>query len=273
MPTITDFAVHLIAQITPNTPAVTPPVQAAGVTSVWDFMVKGGIVMVPIALCSLVALTLAVERLVSLRRSRVIPPTFIQGLTDVLSQGSGSQARAVEYCRACPSPMSRIFEAGVRRWDRPLEQVERLISEAGQREVTLLRKNLRGLSVIGSVAPLLGLLGTIFGMITAFQTVARSAEALGRTELLAGGIYEAMITTAAGLIVAIPALLFYHVISARIDRLVGEMDAACLSLVDRHAANADAPRPANVKDHAVADHAATNREASSVRSELAVAGA
>lgn len=268
---IADLVVSLTAQVMQapsSAPTVGPsPVHATAVTSVWDFMVKGGIVMVPIGLCSLVALTLAVERLTSLRRSRVIPRGFIQGLTDVLSQEAGARARAIEYCRARPSPIARICEAGVRRWDRPLEQVERLIGEAGQREVVLLRKHLRGLSVIGSVAPLLGLLGTIFGMITAFQTVAQSAEALGRTELLAGGIYEAMITTAAGLIVAIPALLLYHIISAKIDRLVAEMDAACLDLVDRHSANSDAREPIDA-----ARRAATSTATPVVQGELAVAG-
>lgn len=241
------FAICCLAQLgTDTTPTPQVPLTAgsvSGVTSVWDFVVKGGIVMVPIALCSLVALTLAVERLVSLRRVKVIPENFIQGLTDVLSQTTGAQARAAEYCRARPSPIARICEAGVRRWDRPLDQVEKLIGEAGQREIVGLRKNLRGLSVIGSVAPLLGLLGTIFGMITAFQTVAQSAEALGRTELLAGGIYEAMITTAAGLIVAIPSLLLYHYISSKIDRLVVEMDTACMSVVEQHAENLNPAGP------------------------------
>jgi biopolymer transport protein ExbB len=89
------------------------------------------------------------------------------------------------------------------------------------------------LQVIGAIAPLLGLLGTIFGMIQAFQTVATSAEALGKTELLAKGIYEAMVTTAAGLLVAIPSVIGYHWISAKIETLVAEMDRICVDLVER----------------------------------------
>jgi biopolymer transport protein ExbB len=184
-----------------------------------------------IAICSLLALALAVERLVCLRRSKVIPSGFVESVRAMLADGP---ERALAYCRASPSPMARIFEAALRRWDRPIEHVEKHVAEAGLRETAILRRHLRGLSVIAAVSPLLGLLGTIVGMIKAFRTVAGSPDALGRTELLAGGIYEAMVTTAAGLIVAIPTLLLYHSLAGRIDRLVLEMDAACLELVERH---------------------------------------
>lgn len=277
---IIDVVSSLIAQgaATPSNDAIASPgPNAATVTSVWDFVVKGGIVMIPIGACSLVALTLAVERMVSLRRSRVIPEGFVRGLLDVL--GQGGSARAADYCRSNPSPMARVCEAGLRRWDSPLDHVEKLMAEAGLRELTLLRKYLRGLSVIGSVAPLLGLLGTIFGMIKAFQTVAQSAEALGRTELLAGGIYEAMITTAAGLIVAIPSLLLYHLISAKIDRLIGEIDSACQSLLERHASNivrsttaAVAPHTGSTRSEGLADDGTSVRASVKVNGELAEVG-
>lgn len=202
------------------------------ISSILELAFKGGVVMIPIAICSLVAAALTIERLVSLRRGRVIPPGFVDGAATALEQGP---QRALEICRAAPSPIARVFEAALRRWDRPLEQVEKHVAEAGAREAVGLRKHLRGLAVIAAVTPLLGLLGTIFGMINAFRTVAASADALGRTELLAGGIYEAMVTTAAGLIVAIPTLLVYHALAARIERLVLDMDGACIDLVERHA--------------------------------------
>ena len=213
------------------------PTAGAGttITSVWDFAVKGGVLMIPIALCSLVAFAIVVERLLSVRRSKVIPVGFLPELR--ASVRTGDTAAAIAYCTAQPSPIARVCEAGLRNWRRPLEQVEKCISDAGAREMVHLRKHMRSLSVIASIAPLLGLLGTIFGMIKAFQTVAASGEALGRTELLAAGIYEAMITTAAGLIVAIPTVVMFNYIAARIDRLVLDMDAACLELLqDRDAA-------------------------------------
>jgi biopolymer transport protein ExbB len=119
-----------------------------------------------------------------------------------------------------------------------------------------LRKRLRLLSVIASVAPLLGLLGTVTGMITAFQTVAASAEALGRTELLATGIYEAMVTTAGGLIVAIPTLLAYHWISSRVDHLVAEMDTVTVDFIETHtiaAGSQSAPKSVSRRSEPVAE--------------------
>ena len=211
------------------------PADAVGVQSIWDFIVKGGVMMIPIGICSLIALAVIVERFISLRRAKVIPPDFVPGLNGTLRAGGASRSAALEHCRENDSPIARIFATAIRRLDEPLEVLERNIEHAGEREVFKLRKYLRVLAVIASVAPLMGLLGTIFGMIDAFQTVAGSGEALGRTELLARGIYEALITTAAGLTVAIPALIGYHWISAKIDRLVGEIDVTTVEFVEEHA--------------------------------------
>ena len=187
--------------------------------------------MIPIGACSLFALAVIAERLISTRRARVIPPGFRAGLQAAMTQG---RENAISYCKGSPSPVANVFAAGLRRMGMPLEVIERQISEAGEREVLKLRKYLRSLSVVAAVTPLLGLLGTIFGMITAFQTVATSGEALGKAELLAGGIYEAMITTAAGLIVAIPVLIMHHVLAGRIERLVMEIDQMSVEFIEEH---------------------------------------
>lgn len=222
---------------------------SAEVKSVWDFVVKGGIMMVPIGLCSLLAVTVFIERLISLRRRKVIPPSFLPGLRKHLNGDLSNPVRAVKYCQKNSSPVARVFEAGLKRLGGPIELVERHINETGQRETLKLRKYLRILSVIASVSPLMGLLGTIFGMIAAFQTVALSGEALGRTEMLAEGIYEAMITTAAGLIVAIPALIFYHWLSAKVQKLVMDIDEMTVEFVEQISAGVIAaevePEPAS----------------------------
>lgn len=234
------------AQQPPTGPAATPSESSASTTrqaspeaasqgmkieSVWDFVVKGGPLMIPIGICSLIALTVIVERLISLRRRHVIPPKFFSGLTRLLSE-SNDRGKALDYCKDHPSPAANILTAGLKRLGEPISELEKRIEEAGEREVVKLRKNLRILSVIAAISPLLGLLGTIFGMITAFQTVAASAEALGKTELLAKGIYEAMITTAAGLMVAIPVLIAYHGLSAKVDLLVHELDRSIVDLLE-----------------------------------------
>lgn len=215
--------------------------QAAGAAdsvelqSVWDFLVKGGPMMVPIVVCSLVALSVMVERIISLRRSVIIPPDFLPNLKDALDRSGGDAAGAMDHCRRNGSPIARILEQGLRRLGEPVELLERHIAEAGRREVLKLRKFSRLLSVVAAITPLMGLLGTIFGMIAAFQTVAASGEALGKTELLAGGIYQAMITTAAGLCVAIPALIGFHWMSARVDSLVLDMDHITADFVEQFA--------------------------------------
>lgn len=202
------------------------------ILSVWDFLVKGGIIMIPIGVCSLVALAITIERLVCLQRRRVIPPDFMTGLDAALGRERDNTAAASEYCQRSDTPIASILRAALRRLHEPNDELERHIQQAGEREVERLRKRLRLLGVMASIAPLLGLLGTVFGMITAFQTVAASGAALGKTELLARGIYEALITTAAGLIVAIPTLLAHHAISARIDHLVLEMDEMTVKFVE-----------------------------------------
>lgn len=217
----------------PAPPLASP--DAVQVQSVWDFVIKGGPMMIPIGLCSLVALAVIIERVVSLRRRTVIPPDFVDGLKHILNNGDNDREEVIGYCRKNDSPIARVFAAGIKRLGMSVELVEKYIQEAGQREVLKLRRYLRVLSVIASIAPLMGLLGTIFGMITAFQTVAMSAESLGKAELLAKGIYQAMITTAAGLMVAIPVLIAYHWICAKVDRLVTEMDQMTIDFVEEYA--------------------------------------
>ena len=211
------------------------------VESLWDFVVKGGPLMIPIGAASLISLTVIIERLISLRRSNVIPTDFVPGLKKVLDDDT-DHTEALAYCVKDGSPIAHILAAGVKKLGESAELLEKHIQEAGQREVIKLRKYLRLLSVVASIAPLMGLLGTIFGMIIAFQTVATSAESLGKAELLAKGIYQAMITTAAGLLVAIPVVIAYHYFTARIDGLVVEMDRTTVDFIEEYA-ESDRERP------------------------------
>jgi biopolymer transport protein ExbB len=227
--TMLNAGASLLAHTTPTV----PPASSAEIESVWDFVLKGGVLMIPIGLCSLIALTVFAERLISLRRKHIIPPGFMPGLEKKLNGGLSDPEGAIDYCTKDGSPAAAVCAAGLKRIDGSIEAVERCIAETGEREALKLRKHLRVLSVIAAISPLMGLLGTIFGMIKAFQTVALSGDALGRTETLAEGIYVAMITTAAGLIVAIPCLIFYHWLSAKVQKLVMEMDQMSVEFVER----------------------------------------
>ncbi len=221
----------------------------AHINSIFDFMVKGGPIMIPIGLCSLIAFTVVIERLLSLRRRAVLPPELLPGLRPLLASNTNLQ-QALDFCKAHASAAANVLSVAIKRLGEPEEQLEKHIQEAGEREAIVLRKRLRVLSVIGSVAPLLGLLGTITGMITAFQTVAASGEALGRTELLAKGIYEAMITTAGGLVVAIPVLVCYHWLSAKVDARVVQIDRLAIDFIEEFAEPGRAPIKPTANGHA-----------------------
>jgi len=218
------------------------------VGSVFDFVRKGGIMMIPIGICSLLVVAVAAERSAVLRRSRVIPRSFERGLLELMrgsagnGGGGGRTARqdALDHCRAHDSPAARMILAGLDKLGHSNEVVEKHLGAAGEQEVFLLRRRLRVLTVVTALAPLLGLTGTILGMITAFQTVATSGEALGRAELLAEGIYEAMITTAAGLIVAMPTLVVYHWLAGKVERLTRELDLLAVAFVERFVLEPDA---------------------------------
>lgn len=215
----------------------TPPGNAvAADIPLWSFIIKGGVMMIPIGIISLVALTVIAERSIVLTRNNVAPPAFLRSLRKILDAGVlENREKAARLCAESDHPLARVLAAGVRRLGQPLELVEKDLADSGQWEVMQLRKRVRVLSVCASVAPLMGLTGTIFGMIRAFQTVAMSGEALGKAELLAEGIYEAMVTTAAGLLVAIPAMICYHWLSARIERLASELDRAAVDFVATYA--------------------------------------
>jgi biopolymer transport protein ExbB len=206
---------------------------------------EGGPVMIPIGVCSVVLLVFVFERFISLRRGRVIPGPFVKRFLDQIEDGQLDRDAAEGLCEQNGSPAAAIFAAAVRKWGRPSVEVEQAIIDAGERVTNDLRKYLRLLNGISTVSPLLGLLGTVFGMIAAFNEIA-SADAMGRPELLAGGIGEALLTTAAGLCVAIPAMIAHLYFAGRVDRLIMDLDRLGQRLVDLIAADgllgADAER-------------------------------
>ncbi|MCY2984608.1 MAG: MotA/TolQ/ExbB proton channel family protein [Planctomycetota bacterium] len=191
----------------------------------------GGLMMYPIALCSFVLTVFSFERFISLRSGRVIPRPFVKRLIEQLQQGQIDREEALELCERNPSPIAAILSAAVKKYGRPAVEVEQAVLDAGERESNLLRRNMRLLNAISNVSPLLGLLGTVLGMIQAFNDIA-SAQAMGRPDLLAGGISQALLTTAAGLLVAIPAYLIYMFFLGRTDKLVMEMDSYAQQLVE-----------------------------------------
>ncbi|XZE20172.1 MotA/TolQ/ExbB proton channel family protein [Pirellulaceae bacterium SH449] len=201
------------------------------VRSLLQIFHDGGIMMYPIAICSFVLTVFSFERLINLRTGRVIPRPFVKRLIEQLQQQQIDRDEALELCERNPSAIATILASALKRYGRPAVEVEQAVLDAGERETNTLRRHMRLLNAISNVTPLLGLLGTVMGMIQSFNDIAGS-QAMGRPEMLAGGISQALLTTAAGLLVAIPAYMMYMYFLGHTDRLVMEMDRHAQQLVD-----------------------------------------
>jgi biopolymer transport protein ExbB len=200
-----------------------------------ELLLRGRWFMIPIALCSLLGMAVIIERLFALRRGAVIPSNFLPGLKATFRHGSEDRDTGLQYCRARDCPISRVTKAGIRKLHRSEEAVEQAIEDAGSNEVSKLRRNLRMLYGIAAVAPMLGLLGTVWGMIEAFQVASDpTVDVTNRGPLLGKGIYEALVTTFAGLTVAIPVTIFYYFFLGKIDKLVHEMNEVSVDFLEHY---------------------------------------
>jgi biopolymer transport protein ExbB len=196
-----------------------------------DVMHDGGPLMYPIGLCSFILFVFVFERFIALRRGRVIPRPFVKRILEQLKEGQLDREKALQLCEDNRSPVAVVFAAAVKKWGRTSVEVEQAILDSGERVTNQLRRHLRLFSGISQVSPLLGLLGTVVGMISSFNAISAS-DAMGQRELLAGGIAQALLTTAAGMIVAIPALMAYLYFVGRVDGLVTEIDSVGQQLVE-----------------------------------------
>lgn len=206
----------------------------------------GGPIMYPIALCSFLLLVFVFERLVSLRRGRVIPGPFVKRFLEQLREGQLDREKAIKLCDENKSPVAIVFAAAAKKWGKTSVEVEQAILDAGERVTNQLRRHLRLFNGISQVAPLLGLLGTVMGMIMSFNAIAASA-AEGQRELMAEGIAQALITTAAGMLVAIPALLAYLYFLSRVDNLITSIDALGQQVVEIIASDSSENRSRRAK--------------------------
>jgi len=193
---------------------------------------EGGILMLPLLGCSFVLAAFGIERVVSLRTGSVLPRVFVDRFLEQLEAGEHDRESALEACEANGSPASAVAAAAVRRWGRPAVEIEQAVIDAGEREIARLGRYRRVFSAIASTAPMLGLLGTVFGLIRSFNDVA-SAGAMGRPDLLAKGFGEALITTAMGLLVAIPAMVIHSWLTSRVETLAMKLDEVSQRVVDQ----------------------------------------
>jgi biopolymer transport protein ExbB len=199
--------------------------------SLFDMMLAGGPVMIPIAMASFLMMLIVFERFICLRRKRVVPRLFVDRFLLQVRENALDRDDALERCEEDSSHVARVFAAAVRKWGKPAVEVEQAVIDEGERIGNILRRHLRVLNGVSTVSPLLGLLGTVWGMIKAFNVIA-SSPAMGRAEMLAGGISVALITTASGLLVAIPSLVFYLFFVGRVDGFIIDIDRCGQDLVN-----------------------------------------
>jgi biopolymer transport protein ExbB len=197
--------------------------------NLFSIFLKGGFLMWPILLCSIIGLTVIIDRYIVLRKAKINIPAFMVRIRGLIKKKDISGA--ISYCMEEKSPVANIIRKGLKKYRLGHERVKEAIENAGRQEISKLEKGLSVLATIAGIAPLLGFLGTVTGMIQAFMTIEDLAGAANPSDL-AGGIWEALTTTAFGLIVGIPALAFYNYFLSAVKKTVGEMETVANDVID-----------------------------------------
>jgi biopolymer transport protein ExbB len=216
----------MIAQIVTGAAEATQPDQAI---SFWNLVMAGGPLMIPLVICSIIAIYIFVERLLTVNRANVSSDSFMGKIKELVVRGDINGAKVL--CAQYDTPVARMIEKGVSRIGSPLKNIEASIENVGKIEVFRLEKNLSVLATIAGAAPMIGFLGTVIGMVSAFIAIAQEEGSVS-PKLLADGIYTAMVTTVAGLIVGIIAYLGYNFLVTRVSKVIHRMEYSSIEFID-----------------------------------------
>jgi biopolymer transport protein ExbB len=197
--------------------------------SYWELTLKGGWVMVPIILLSVIAVYIFFERFFTIRKASEIDTNFMNRIRDYIHDGKVDNAMAL--CQSYTNPVSRMIEKGVQRIGRPLHDISTSIENVGKLEIYKLEKGLPTLATVAGAAPMLGFLGTVMGMIRAFYDMANAGNNID-VSLLSQGIYMALVTTVAGLIVGIIAYFAYNILVVNVEKVVNKLEATTTEFMD-----------------------------------------
>ena len=196
---------------------------------VFAYLVRGGIMMIPLLLSSIIGLAIVIERFISLRRRKVLIPEIISVVEGFNS--AEDIKLAINICEKHSGAFASIILTGLQNRDLTVEEVRELLVDQGRQEVRSLERGLSALETIAGVAPLFGLLGTVLGMIKVFTVI--SQQGTGQASLLAGGISEALITTVAGLFIGIPALIMYNYFANRAENFILDIEKYTTKLMQK----------------------------------------
>lgn len=197
--------------------------------SLWDLALKGGWIIAILALFSIIAIYIFIERFLTINNASREDTNFMNHIRDFIHDGKIDAALAM--CRKTTNPIARMIEKGLLRIGKPLNDINAAIENVGKLEVSRLEKNIAALATIAGAAPMLGFLGTVIGMIRAFYDMSMAGNNID-IALLSSGIYQAMVTTVAGLIVGILAFICYNILVARVEKLVFKLEARATEFMD-----------------------------------------
>ena len=194
----------------------------------WDLFQDGGWAMYPLVVLLVLGIAIAIERMINLTRAGIDPNSFFQNLEAALRSGGPDEAARV--CSETRGPVASVIHAGLLRMHRGIDHVEKAIDNAGAVEMAFLERGMVWLSTVANLAPMIGFLGTVSGMISAFQAIERAGDV--EPSMVAGGISEALITTASGLIVGIIIQFLHNFFASRIDRIIADMQEHTAGFID-----------------------------------------
>lgn len=217
------------AEVVPDTLSQAAPQVIEQELSVWDLCLKGGFIMIPLLALSLVCIYILVERSLVLKAALKEDRTFMKRIKDYITEGEFESA--MKLCKNTNTPYARLIQKGVSRIGRPMNDVLVAIENVGNLEVARLEKGFSWLATTAAGAPMIGFLGTVIGMVEAFFALA-SAGGSANVSILANGIYEALVTTVAGLIVGIIAMFAYNYLVSRVNRVMNQLEAKTMEFMD-----------------------------------------
>lgn len=207
-------------------PQVAAPPQDS--ISILDFLVKGGVIMIPLIILSLLAVYFFFERLIAIHKAGKEDTNFMNNIRDFIFDMKIDSAKSL--CKTTNTPVSRTIEKGLARIGRPISEIERTLESAGKFEVSKLERNLKILGIVAGIAPMLGFIGTIMGVIKIFYKISLADNiSIG---IIASGLYEKMITSASGLIIGVLAYAGYHYLNIMLDKVIFKMENSAIDFVD-----------------------------------------
>lgn len=223
---ILDTAINGVPQ---SAAAATQTIPAAAKLSLWDLCLQGGPLMIPLALLSLICVYVFIERMIVVSKANRLDESFMKRIRDYIHEGEVESA--YNLCRKTDSPYGRLIEKGISRIGRPVNDIMSAIENTGNIEVANLSKGLPWLATTAAGAPMLGFLGTVIGMVEAFYSIASQGNS-ANISTFSDGIYTALVTTVAGLVVGVAALFAYNYLVARVDAVMNRMETNTMEFMD-----------------------------------------